>query len=52
MLGRRVATIIKRFARHRDDVRLLNFQRVRGLDLALGFLVLTQASVHQMRNKA
>jgi hypothetical protein len=26
-----VANIIKRFARHRDDMRLANFQRVRGL---------------------
>ena len=32
MIGRRVANIIKRFARHRDDMRLANFQRVRGLD--------------------
>jgi hypothetical protein len=27
-----MASIIKRFARHRDDMRLANFQRVRGLD--------------------
>ena len=27
-----MANIIKRFARHRDDMRLANFQRVRGLD--------------------
>src|SRR6267142_2101195 len=32
MIGRRMANIIKRFARHRDDMRLANFQRVRGLD--------------------
>src|SRR5436305_12441315 len=32
MIGRSMANIIKRFARHRDDVRLANFQRVRGLD--------------------
>src|SRR6266480_2884803 len=32
MIGRRMANIIKRFARHRDDVRLAKFQRVRGLD--------------------
>ena len=32
MIGRRMANIIKRFARHRDDMRLVNFQRVRGLD--------------------
>jgi len=27
-----MANIIKRLARHRDDMRLANFQRVRGLD--------------------
>src|SRR5205823_2375736 len=32
MIGRRMANIIKRFARDRDDMRLANFQRVRGLD--------------------
>jgi hypothetical protein len=32
MIGRRMANIIKRFARHRDDMRLAHFQRVRGLD--------------------
>ena len=32
MIGRRMANIIKRFARHRDDMRLANFQRVRSLD--------------------
>jgi hypothetical protein len=32
MIGRRMANIIKRFARDRDDTRLANFQRVRGLD--------------------
>src|SRR5436309_16040561 len=32
MIGRRMANIIKRFARHRDDMRLANFQRVGGLD--------------------
>jgi hypothetical protein len=32
MIGRRMADIIKRFACCRDDMRLLNFQRVRGLD--------------------
>src|SRR5438874_8840892 len=32
MIGRRMANIIKRFARHRDDIRPTNFQRVRGLD--------------------
>ena len=32
MIGRRMANIIKRFARHRDDMLLANFQRVRGLD--------------------
>ena len=32
MIGRRMANIIKRLARHRDDMRLANFQRVRGLD--------------------
>src|SRR5436853_7372741 len=31
MIGRRMANIIKRLARHRDDMRLANFQRVRGL---------------------
>ena len=31
MIGRRMANIIKRFARHRDDMLLANFQRVRGL---------------------
>ena len=31
MIGRRMANIIKRFARHRDDMRLANFERVRGL---------------------
>jgi hypothetical protein len=30
MIGRRMANVIKRFARHRDDMRLENFQRVRG----------------------
>src|SRR6478609_5022280 len=32
MIGRRMANIVKRFARHRDDMRLANFQRVRGPD--------------------
>src|SRR5437773_12542255 len=32
MIGRRMANIINRFARHRDDMRLAIFQRVRGLD--------------------
>ena len=32
MIGRRMANIIKRFARHRDDMRLGNFKCVRGLD--------------------
>ena len=32
MNGRRVANIVKRFVRHRDDMWLANFQRVRGLD--------------------
>src|SRR5437762_11410214 len=32
MIGRGMANIIVRFARHRDDMRLANFQRVRGLD--------------------
>ena len=32
MIGRRMANIIKRFARHRDDMGLENLQRVRGLD--------------------
>src|SRR5690242_19116814 len=32
MIGRRMAKIIKRLARHRDDMRLAKFQRVRGLD--------------------
>src|SRR5947208_12399903 len=32
MIGRRMANIIKPFARHRDDMRLANFQPVRSLD--------------------
>ena len=32
MIGRRMAKIVKRFARHRDDMRFANFQVVRGLD--------------------
>jgi len=32
MIGKRTANIIKGFARHRDDMWLANFQRVRGLD--------------------
>jgi hypothetical protein len=32
MIGRRMANIIKRLARLRDDMRLANFQLVRGLD--------------------
>src|ERR1700750_2924372 len=32
MIGRRMAKIIKRFTRHRDDMQLAKFQRVRGLD--------------------
>src|SRR6184192_1542851 len=32
MIGRRMANIIKRFARHRDYMLLANFERVRGLD--------------------
>ena len=32
MIGRRMANIIKRFARDGDDMRLAKFQRVRGLD--------------------
>src|SRR6188472_1382779 len=32
MIGRRMANIIKCLARHRDDMRLANFQSVRGLD--------------------
>ena len=32
MIGRRMSNIIKRLARHRDDMGLANFQRVRGLN--------------------
>src|SRR5207248_4435413 len=32
MIGRRMANIKIRFARHRDDMRFANFQCVRGLD--------------------
>src|SRR5205807_7913988 len=32
MIGRGMANIIKRFARHRDDMRVANFQGVRSLD--------------------
>ena len=32
MIGGRMANVIKRFARHRDDMRLANFQPVRVLD--------------------
>src|SRR5437764_15329436 len=32
MIGRCLANIIVRLARHRHDMRLANFQRVRGLD--------------------
>src|SRR6476469_9422796 len=32
MIGRRMANIIKRLARHRDDMRLAKFQGVCGLD--------------------
>src|SRR6478752_8551311 len=32
MIGGRMANIIKRLARYRDDMRLANFQGVRGLD--------------------
>src|SRR5205823_10029285 len=32
LIGRRMADVIKRFARHRDDMRLANFQRMRALD--------------------
>ena len=32
MIGRRMADIIKRFARHGNDMRLVKFQRVRGLN--------------------
>ena len=32
MIGGRMANVIKRFARHRDDMRFANFQRVRSLD--------------------
>ena len=32
MIGRRGTNIIKRFAGHRDDMRLANFQGVRRLD--------------------
>src|SRR5437773_12071560 len=38
MIGRRMANIIKRFARHRDDMRLANFERVRGLSAEWKFL--------------
>jgi len=31
MIGRRMANIIKRFARYRDDMRLVKFQGVPGL---------------------
>ena len=33
MIGWRVANIVERFACHRDDMRLANFKRVRGLDV-------------------
>jgi hypothetical protein len=39
MIGRRMANIIKRFARYRDDMRLANFQRVRGLDVLAMYLM-------------
>jgi hypothetical protein len=32
MIGWRVSSVIKRFAGHRDDMRLANFQRVCGLN--------------------
>jgi len=45
MFGRRVANIIKRFARHRDDMRLANSQRVRGLDANGNFCVVQPNTV-------
>src|SRR5256886_9734353 len=38
MIGRRMANIIKRLARYRDDMRLAHFQRVRRLDAEWKFL--------------
>src|SRR6266480_3461990 len=38
MIGRRVANIIKRFARHRDYMRLTKFERVSGFDPEWKFL--------------
>jgi hypothetical protein len=38
MIGRRVANIIKRFARHRDYMRLTKFERASGFDAEWKFL--------------
>jgi hypothetical protein len=38
MIGRRVANIIKRFARHRDYIRLTEFERMSGFDVEWKFL--------------
>jgi hypothetical protein len=43
-----MANIIKRFARHSDDMRLLNFQRVRGLDAE--WKLLRRPTEHRLPN--
>jgi hypothetical protein len=50
MLGRRMANIIKRLARHRDDMRLAKFQRARGLDTE--WKLLLRPTKHYLPNLA
>ena len=47
-----MANIIKRFARHRDDMRLANFQPVRGLDAEWKFLRVQPNTVCRISNWA
>jgi hypothetical protein len=50
MTCRRVGKIIKRFARNSDDVRLVNFKRVRGVDCE--WKLLRRPAEHNLSNLA
>jgi hypothetical protein len=48
MIGGRVANIIKRFARHRDYMRLTKFERVSGFDIE--WKLLRRPAKHRLPN--
>ena len=50
MIDGRVCKIVKRLARHRDYMRLSNFERVRGFDA--GWKLLRRPAKHGLSNLA